>query len=225
MRLIRRLRAAAAGLQRAIIRDTAASMLFIRIVEGMAAWLLYNQAYLADSPDPWVVPAALSIYLLVNLWLAYRYRAGDVRLTWVAIDLFANLTTVGVVVHMTGGLASPLLLVFVIKMGGYAFVYGLDIGIVSMVGTLVVAAASSLLSAFNIWKAVPPPILDVDEQFNVGTRLALLALLIISAFSSTAASAGRRRSSAPRPPAPTPPPSRRKLRPSARATPPRSPAR
>jgi PAS domain S-box-containing protein len=182
MKLVARLRAVSAGLQREIIRDTAASMLFIRIVEGLAAWILYNEVYLADSEAPWLVPTALVSYLLLNLALAYRYRTGDVRLAWVAVDLIGNLLPIAVLVHLTGGVASPLVMVFVIKMGGFAFVYGLDVGIISMVATVLLLAVSSVLSLTGMWHVSPPAFLDVDESFHVGTRLALLALLIVGAF-------------------------------------------
>lgn len=182
MTLLARMRAASTGLQRSIIRDTAGSMLFIRIVEGMAAWLLYNAAYLDDSHYPWAVSIALTFYLVANLGLAYRYRAGDVRLTWILFDLVANLIPIGVAVHLTGGLASPLTMVFLIKMGGYAIVYGLDVGILSMLGTVLILAGSSLATYTGLTGPVRPIGIETEEQINIGTRVALLTLLVVAAF-------------------------------------------
>lgn len=182
MTLPSRLRAASAGLQRELIRDTATTMLFMRIVEGMAAWLLYNEAYITDDIDPWVVTGGLTLYLVANLAIAYRYRAGDVRLAWVGIDLVANLIPIGIVVHLTGGLASPLLMIFVLKMGGYTFVYGLDTGIVSMLGTIFVLAVSTLLAAAEFTKVTEPSNEQLIEKIHLVTPVALLVLLIAGAF-------------------------------------------
>ena len=58
----------------------------------------------------------------------------------------------------------------------------LDVGIVSMLGTALMLAASTVLSVTGIGHVAPPPILDSERTSISAPAVALLALIIAAAF-------------------------------------------
>ncbi len=167
-----------AGLARERVQRAATALLVIRVVEGLAAWLLFNEFFLGTAPVPWwAVPTAFVAYLTANLVVALRYRAGRVSTGLVLGDVVANLAPLAVPLAASGGLGSPLLLFFPLKTITYFLVFSPRIAWLSFAATGlmlagVVVAGRTDLPVVRLY-AVPPVIV------YRAIRVALFALVVM----------------------------------------------
>ncbi|HVN84055.1 MAG TPA: ATP-binding protein [Candidatus Binatia bacterium] len=168
------------GVRREVVRQAAYPLLIVRVVEGLAAWLLFNEVFLAHArhPYPWLVHAGFVLYFVVNLLVALRYHAGRVLVRFLAVDLVGNLTPLALVIAASGGLASPIVLLLVLKMFAYAFVFGPECGIVA-----VAVGAGSLLAigglhALGVHTYVPISMLSPEIERRMNELVRALVLLI-----------------------------------------------
>ncbi len=106
------------------VRRAAAPLLIVRVVEGLGAWLFFNEFFLAIAPIPWVVQASFIAYFVLNLRLSQHYGRGRNSLPLLVSDVLINVFFLAIPVAASGGLASPLLLVFAFKSVHYLMVFG-----------------------------------------------------------------------------------------------------
>ncbi|HUI26606.1 MAG TPA: ATP-binding protein [Candidatus Kryptonia bacterium] len=178
--MVPRLATLAAGLRRDGVRQAAYALLILRVVEGLAAWVLFNEVFLAHvrHPYPWLVHVAFLLYFAVNLFVALRYHAGEVSLPLVALDLLGNLLPLSLVIAASGGIASPILLLLLLKMFAYAFIFGPECGVASIAigaGSLTLVAAGH---AFGLQAFVPISVLapEVERRMNELVRVLVLTI-------------------------------------------------
>src|SRR5437867_2203045 len=89
----------------------AAPLLIIRVLQGLIAWVFFNEYFsVATVRGFWSVQAAFIAYLLLNLPVALRYRLGRNAPRMLAADIAVNVLTLGLPIAASGGAASPLLL-------------------------------------------------------------------------------------------------------------------
>mgnify|MGYP005853666467 CR=1 FL=1 len=116
-----------------LVAQTAAVLLFLRLCEGAAAWILWVTAGsgLVESGQTQGVQGLgiWLLYLLVNWVVFRRYRAGAVSPAAVIWDVSVNLGTILLVAALTGGLRSPAILLCFVKVATYGLVYGAPVGL------------------------------------------------------------------------------------------------
>lgn len=126
------------------IHNRAYHMLLARIVEGLVVWGILEGFYAAAIRPLWASRLLLVLYLLVNcaLVLPQRRRAVTPMLVW--LDMIANLAPMAAATHWSGGLDSPILPIFVIKIGNYGLIYSVATGVRAAFATVF------LLSGFQL---------------------------------------------------------------------------
>ncbi len=118
------------------IRDRAFHMLGARLIEGLGAWLVLELFYAGLTGHPWLIRLNFLLYALANVLLIVPQRRCELtpRLVWA--DIVANLLPMAAAAHWSGGLYSPLLAIFVIKVGNYGLIYSVRTGVWSLCVTL-----------------------------------------------------------------------------------------
>jgi PAS domain S-box-containing protein len=158
-------------------------LLFLRVGEGLAAWLLFNEIFLAARPLGARVAAAFVAYFIANLWLVQRYRAGRCSIPLVGLDIVANVGTLALPIAASGGAASPLLLVFPLKAIAYQIVLGFPVAAAFLcaAGAVTLAhPAGDLLPLVSLVQ-MPPRAVERSLQlsllgFTAGAILTVAAL-------------------------------------------------
>ena len=103
------------------VARASSALLVVRVGEGLAAWLLFNEFFVSTE---WLVQAAFVAYLLLNLGVALRYRRGLVSWSTIGFDVTVNALTLFPAIVSSGGLASPLLLLLPLKAIHYLLIFG-----------------------------------------------------------------------------------------------------
>ncbi|MBI4516504.1 MAG: PAS domain S-box protein [Deltaproteobacteria bacterium] len=170
-----------AGLRRDLIQRAAYPLLVLRVVEGLASWVLFNEVFLVHTrpAHAWLVHCGYLTYFAANLFVSLRYRSGKVSRRLVAIDVLANLIPPLLVIAGVGGLANPVLLIFLLKMFSYAFIFGPEWGAVGIgVGTTGIAL---LLAVNRLGWWIIAPITQVPlETQRMATDLVLGLVLAMA---------------------------------------------
>src|SRR5690349_3534554 len=97
--------------------------LIIRVVEGLIAWLFFNE-YFSIQSVRWLVQGAFVAYLLLNLVAVLGYRYGRGSNTLIALDIAGNMLSLGLPIAASGGHLSPLILLLPLKAIAYTLVFG-----------------------------------------------------------------------------------------------------
>ena len=151
------------------IAHAAAPLLIVRTGEGLAAWIFFNEFFWSPTRFRWMVQAAFVGYFLLNLLVTLRERRGSVSASLFSLDIAANVATLALPVAASGGLASPLLLLFPLKALHYAMVFG-----VAAAGVLL---ASTVAMLAIVETALPVTHLAADTAATV-MEVAVLGFLI-----------------------------------------------
>jgi PAS domain S-box-containing protein len=162
------------------VAHTATALLIIRVLEGLAAWLLFNEFFLATAPVAWwAVPTTFVVYFTLNLGVTLYYRAGRASTTAFVIDVLANVVPFTLPLAASGGLASPLLLLFPVTAITYVTVFNARIAWLSL---LVSVTMLALVVALGRVGVLPVVRLYEVEAVNVyqSIRVALLCQLVIA---------------------------------------------
>lgn len=165
-----------AGLRAERMARAAAVLLAVRVVEGLGAWLYFNEFFLGAS-STLVVQGAFVLYLLCNLLVILRYRRVAVTLGFVGIDLAANAILLGPAVVQSGGLASPLLLLMPLKALEYGVVFSPPIALIFVCATVCmfvgigVARYASLLTVTSFF-TLPP------DRAETALTIAVVTLVV-----------------------------------------------
>ncbi len=165
------------SISRERVARAATPLLYVRVVEGLAAWLLFNEFFFADEPASLVVFGAFVAHLLLNLLVALRYRRARISTALLGVDVTSNVLTLGPPVVASGGLASPLLLLFPLKCIQYAVVFSGPVAAVFLLATAAMLAAVKAIDRAGLVPVVPlgglPP-----EQVQRLVQLVVLGLLV-----------------------------------------------
>lgn len=121
------------------IRNRARHMLVARLIEGLGAWLILEFFYAGVTGHPWLIRLNFLLYTVANVLLVIPQRRGAITPSLVWIDLTANLLPMAAAAHWSGGLYSPLLAIFVIKIGNYGLIYSVRTGVQSLALTVLFA--------------------------------------------------------------------------------------
>lgn len=171
-------------LNRELIQQTAFFALVFRVLEGLAAWLLFTEGFFEKIPSAWLLHPAFVAYFLANLVFALSYRAGRITVGLVLADQLINLGTMTVAVACTGGLASPVVLISIFKVGAYAFVFGPGFGATAAAmavlgfATLVIGADADLWTVVRVEDVLPR---EAQDSIEFAFRLSVLGMILVGA--------------------------------------------
>jgi PAS domain S-box-containing protein len=137
------------GLNRA-----AAPLLIIRVLQGLVAWVFFNEYFSAVSGSAfWAVQGAFIAYLLLNLPIVLFYRRGRSSAAALAGDLTVNVATTGLVIAASGGMSSALLLLLPLQSVPYALVFGTPVALSFLFGAGALLASVELASSLGLLTA------------------------------------------------------------------------
>jgi PAS domain S-box-containing protein len=172
------------GLKHDLIRQTAYFFLVLRVLEGLAGWILFNEVFLPAVADAWVIHAVIVLYFVGNSLLCLRYRAGQITRPIILADLALNLGVITLLAGCTGGVASPVVLISLFKIAGYAFVFSPRIGFTSILVTLVGFICMVLGEQFGWWSTVPIDVLPpgIERQIEFVFRVCVLGTTLVGAM-------------------------------------------
>jgi len=155
-------------------------MLVGRTLEGLGAWLLFNEAFLPSFDIAWPVHVLFITYFAANTLLGLGYRSGKVTTAGVLLDVCVNLGTMTVAAGVTGGMMSPVVLLCLIKVAGYLLVFSTHAGVLAIVMILVGFGTLDVGAAFDWWTiGVIAP--EVDSRIDVLFRGGVLGTLLVAA--------------------------------------------
>ncbi len=121
------------------IHGAALTVLLVRLVEGAASWSILAWFFGAVIHPLWMVHVTFSAYAIANLGLYVLHRRQALTQSVVWLDIAVNLLPMALALQWSGGLYSPLLPVFVIKICSYGLIYGADIGLQSLAASGLIA--------------------------------------------------------------------------------------
>ena len=168
-----------------MIDQTAHFIFVFRVVEGLAAWVLFNEVFMPGIASAWPVHAAFLVYLAANSMLCLYYRSGRITPIIVVADELINLGTMALVTGCTGGVASPVVLISLFKIAGYALIFGPHAGVIAAAVALVGFAGLGLGEQLGWWSKVA---LDTflergtERTIEFGFRLSVLGMILIGAI-------------------------------------------
>ncbi|HUI28382.1 MAG TPA: sensor histidine kinase [Candidatus Kryptonia bacterium] len=122
------------------LRAAAYVVLLVRFLEGGACWAIVYWFYGGLTVPNWAVHTTFAGYVAANLFFfaLHRREALSSRLVW--LDVVINVLPMALAAHWTGGVYSPLVPTFVLKIVSYGLIYGVDIGWQCLAVTLIAAA-------------------------------------------------------------------------------------
>lgn len=169
-----------AGLARERVAHAATALLMIRVLEGLAAWLLFNEFFLGSAPVTWwAVPASFILFLTLNLVVTLYYRRGRLSTPLLILDVLTNVVPLTLPLAASGGLASPLLLLFPVKAIIYVTLFNARVASLSLF-----ASIGMLALVVALGRADLVPVVRLYEVPSVAVysavRLALLCQLAIA---------------------------------------------
>lgn len=170
------------SLRRDLIQQTAYFVLVFRVLAGLAAWILFNELFLPAAPNAWPIHISFVIYLLANSLFCLQYRSGHITSAMVLIDACVNLGTMALVAGCTGGIASPVVLISLFKIAGYAFIFGPHAGVAAVALTLVGFAGLGAGEQMGWWQA-PVDVLQpaIERQIEFVFRISVLGMILVGA--------------------------------------------
>ncbi len=153
-------------------------MFIARVLEGLAAWVLFNESGQPDWSMWWPIHLAFLVYFAVNGGLCLYYRAGDTRPVLIIFDLANNLGTMTLAAALTGGVVSPVVLIFLLKICGYLLVFGAQTGITAIATTVAGLGTLGIGEQLDWWSLSS---LAPERQIDFLFRAAIFAAMLLGA--------------------------------------------
>jgi signal transduction histidine kinase len=150
-------------------------LLLVRLWEGAACWIILSTVLVPPTVPRFIVHANFAAYCILNLILYDRQRRQAMTPGWVWVDIAANLVPMFGGLYWTGGVHSPLLPVFILKLPSYGLIFGVDVGLQALTGTLLVGGylTAADLIGFNL----PEPVAYVSQFGQRWIRLGFTLLI------------------------------------------------
>ncbi len=173
------------NLKSGLIQQTAYILLFFRVAEGLAAWIFFNEVFLPGVSNAWPVHFVVVAYFAANSALCLAYRAGTITTALVLVDEVVNLGVMALAAGCTGGVASPVALITLFKVAGYAFIFGPYGGAVAAAMALLGFAGLALNDQVGWWSGVAldnflQP--ETQRKIEFGFRLSVLGMILTGAI-------------------------------------------
>jgi signal transduction histidine kinase len=152
------------------VRGAAVTVLFVRLLEGAASWAIVFWFFCPATVPAWAVHLNFAAYVFANVALFFPQRHETLTPTLVWLDIIVNLLPMAAAAVWSGGLYSPLLPIFVLKIGSYALVFGVDVGIQSLAATTVAALGLAGVEAtgFGVNESIDEVPLLLRQRLTLG---------------------------------------------------------
>lgn len=160
------------------VERAASPLLIVRVVEGLAAWLFFNEFFLALTPIPWWVQASFVGYFVLNLHLTQRYRRGERSLPLLCADVFVNVFMLALPIAVSGGLASPLLLVFPFKSVHYGMAFGQGMAALFTGATFAMVTVVWAVQLYDLVPVIPLGLLG-PKLAHSAVKYAVIGILLV----------------------------------------------
>ena len=169
------------GLKRDLIQQTAYVILVLRVLEGLGAWVLFNEVFLDATVTDWPIHLLFVCYFVVNSLLALRYRAGQISGRLAVADVIVNLGTMAILTGYSGGVTSPVVLISLFKVAGYAFVFSAELGVVAIAATLIGFVGLEIGEQLGWWSMIPIDVLPLalERRIELGFRVSVLGTILV----------------------------------------------
>jgi signal transduction histidine kinase len=135
------------------LRNSARAILLTRVVEGTGCWAILFSFFRGVTVNGWLVDAVFAAYFAANVLLYFRQRREEMTPALIWLDLAVNLLTMAAAAHWSGGLYSPLMAVFVINIGTYGMIFGVDVGLQSLAATGLIAIGLAIMQTTGFGSA------------------------------------------------------------------------
>lgn len=132
------------------IRSRALHMLGARTALGLLVWGILEWFYGAVMGELWVIRSLFVSYLAINALLFFAQRRGAMTPTLAWLDIVANLAPMAAATHWSGGFYSPVLPIFVIKIGNYGLVYSVQTGVRAFLVAALLLAGFAVASQLGL---------------------------------------------------------------------------
>ncbi len=163
------------AIQHARIRSTAVVILVVRLLEGAAALEVLWVYYVPHTVAAPALYLSFAGYAAANLALYFRHRQQALTTRSVWLDILSNLLPMMIAAYWSGGVYSPLLPIFVVKIASYGLIYSADIGLLSLLTATALSLALGIGDLLGWWptpgvEAVPAlSRMRIALAFNVFT--------------------------------------------------------
>jgi signal transduction histidine kinase len=124
-----------ARIQHSRVQGLWVALLFFRLLEGVACWTILSWFYFGAGDSTWPLHLTFIVYAVGNLILSFVHRRRGLDAAWGWFDVGVNVLPMTVAAHWSGGIYSPFVPLFVLKIAVYTVVYGVDTGWQSVVAT------------------------------------------------------------------------------------------
>jgi signal transduction histidine kinase len=170
-------------LQHERIQAAAFWILLIRLWEGAACWTILTAVLVPPTVPRFIIHANFALYVALNTILFVRQRHASLTPGWVWADIAANMVPMFGGLYWTGGVHSPLLPIFVLKLLWYGLIFGADVGMQALAGTLLVGAY--LTAADLLGLDLPEPVAMVSTFGQQWLRLGFALLIYTTLVASS----------------------------------------
>jgi two-component system sensor histidine kinase NreB len=126
------------------VHDRAFHMFVARALEGLTVWGILEWFYAPAIQQLWLARGLFLAYFLVNLALLIPQRRKTLNRSMLWLDIVANIAPMAAATHWSGGLYSPVLPIFVIKIGNYGLIYSVQTGVRALGATILLLGSFGL---------------------------------------------------------------------------------
>lgn len=164
-------------LKRDLIQETALQVLGFRIFEGVGAWVLFTLVTPPSGDFWWLTHAIFAVYFALNLFFAIQYRRRRLLAAYLFSDVIINVSTIVLATGLTGGLASPLVLVCFMKVAGYGLLYSHRIAALAV--TIVMLTSAAVWASGQAALALIPPLALTEVGYFF--RATFMSVILVGA--------------------------------------------
>jgi signal transduction histidine kinase len=157
------------------IQSAAAALLVVRLLEGAACWGILCWFYAGVTVSAWAVHLSFAAYGVANVAFFFVHRRMALNAARVWLDLGANLLPMGAAAYWTGGVYSPFMPLFVVKMAAYTVVYGADVGWQSLGTTAMIALGLVVIQHVGFGRANTVGLVPLASRQHLHLAFELLA--------------------------------------------------
>jgi signal transduction histidine kinase len=161
------------------IHGAAAWILAIRLAEGAGTWVVLRWYFSQVTVPLWAQDLIFVAYGLANVVLFFPQRREAMTPGLIWFDITANLVPMAAATHWSGGLYSPLLPIFVLKISSYGLIYGVDTGIQSFAAATLGAVGFAVLERWGLAAGHSVEYVPVAVRQRLTLAVAGLVFLII----------------------------------------------
>lgn len=166
-------------IQRHRIQTTAIVLFAVRLFEGAACWAILHRFYSGVAVAAWAIHVNFAIYAVANLGLFFLHRRAAMNAARVWLDILANVLPMGIAAHWCGGVYSPFIPLFVVKIVAYMAVYGVDVGWQSLAATAMTLILLAVVEQAGLGRGDSVALVSLAARQHLNLAFEILAYVIV----------------------------------------------